>query len=174
MSTERLDLVLPVKVPWMVSRSLSNLQVVCDSADLENPIVVRFEAFFGSPGTLERDKNEYQKVRVTFQSGLSVNYCPKFYPTDKRRLDNFDWNEVPEFRDATGSLAGHQERFRQEWERTSHCPDPAMYEIHNSQLLKAIELDMHGYKHFLILGGDINVEVIAKDYMWESEGPVNS
>ena len=67
------------------------------------------------------------------------------------------------------------EKFRTYWKETSICPDPRIYEVENSKWLeneaRAIKL---GCKHFIVLGHDNYIEVLAKDWNWVSLGALEN
>ncbi len=66
-----------------------------------------------------------------------------------------------------------QERVKALWERwrqSGRCPDPRMYEVVGSHWIEALGKVAHGLTHFIIVGHDSFIEVIAKAWRVESDG----
>ncbi|MBE9141299.1 hypothetical protein IQ254_29605 [Nodosilinea sp. LEGE 07088] len=160
--------VQPVLVPWMVSPSTPNFFLACDSTQPEVATILRFLAFFGEESTFE-NINGYAKVMVIFENGFWVRYYPDFSSSEQKRLDSYNWEQIPEFRDNSGSLKGSKARFREYWQQTYVCPNPAMYRLIDSDWIKELELSDYEYEHYLVIGDDFNVEVICRNYSWKIE-----
>ena len=60
--------------------------------------------------------------------------------------------------------------FSTEWRRTSRCPDPGMYEILYSAWLQ--DVGARGLKHFLVIGEDSYIEVLAESWSYEVLGAI--
>ncbi len=52
------------------------------------------------------------------------------------------------------------------------CPDPNAFEVINSQWLKETKAFKWDCKHYLFVGERSYIEVLAKDYSWDSMGQV--
>jgi len=120
---------------------------------------VSFLGFFGnffSGGDLE--EGNYQNIAILFSGVVDRRYFPDFSKEAASRIDGYDWERVPEFRDENGSLAGHEDKFNEIWKETGICPNPSVYQVEDSDWAKSIGSNI---THYLVLGGDYNLEVLA-------------
>lgn len=103
--------------------------------------------------------------------------------------EQFDWTIAKEHEGGQSDWDECRRRFWKTWRQTGICPDPLMYEVdpplglwkpESSQdsfldfvRIERIESvgarfsDTRGLHHFLLLGHDDNVEIIAKRWTWE-------
>jgi hypothetical protein len=89
---------------------------------------------------------------------------PEYSASDRDRIDGYNWDVVPEFRDEDGSLKTSQSQFDAQWVAAGLCPDPRMYEVDDSELLEALGLS--GFQHYLVLGNEYHLELVAKHWDW--------
>ena len=150
--------VTPISVPWMVSSTERELKIVnCEDGSLE----VGFLGFYGKVQVDKELVDKYEDVKVIFVGVNDFRHYPDYSSEEAERLDSYDWDPVPEFRDAEGSLAQHSEKFHDVWIETKLCPDPAVYEVLESDWVRSDGNDQR-LKHYIVLGGDYNLEVLAK------------
>lgn len=190
---------IPVKVPWRVSLSTPFLQLTVGEAPSDCPTTVSFLAYcpswislspgssnlinmptdqelvgtkesgdcivklFFEPGGCARMYRSYADLEVVQESLYDWSALKYYFKADPD-FENWGEDMAREFEDMARECA---ERSMEEWRRTSICPDPGMYEIENSPWLR--ELNFPEDRHFLILGHDAYVEVLAEDWKWEYE-----
>jgi hypothetical protein len=95
---------------------------------------------------------------------------PGFADSEVVREADYDWSAVS--RPSPGSdLVEYLRLQREKWLETGICPDPGVYEVRSSNWLREIReetgYEWLDYHHYLILGHDVYVEVIAKG--WRDE-----
>lgn len=164
----------PLDVPWQISPSTPALSFATEYVDGDNFGVIRFTGFLGLATTLVEKHGNYVPVTVLLERLVFAKFYPEFSIEDKERLDNYDWNNVPEFRDAAGSLKGSTDRFHAQWKDTGICPEPAAYRVEESELLVSLGFDDDHFTHFLFVGDDFNVEAVAQNMKWELGNLCNS
>jgi hypothetical protein len=113
-------------------------------------------------------------VKLTFDRAVWT----RMYPFDDEEVFNcnYNWSAVggrdfepnPDPEDWGEELWEESvKRFRQQWGRTSICPDPGMYEVENSTWLQETGASDEGLKHYLIIGHDVYIEILASSWQWE-------
>lgn len=162
-------------VPWMISPSTPHLGVSTKSFDGVNHGFVTFMGFFGQRTKGESLYGQYRQVAVILEGIVGVRMYPEFSPDDSERLESYDWEAVPEFRDEDGSLKNHGRRFDEQWSNSDICPNPAAYIVEDSDWLRQLRFTPDApphlrFQHYLFVGDDYNVEVIAKSWKWEIVG----
>lgn len=181
---------IPSQVPWSVASGAPHLQLI--ASEMPAKAIVKFVAFFGaeqpsipmggfpaaeirySPHEsnikLGRKDGPEQIVSIEFDNAIKAQFVVSFSdlsPIDPDAYDfsAFTWHPYKPIDDPSGFL----ENYRQEWQKTGICPNPGMYEVSGSEWL--VEgMIKRGFGHYLILGHDAYIEVIAKAWSWESEG----
>jgi hypothetical protein len=183
---------LPISVPWMISASVPFLRVQLTptgapasatfigffkSADApwhgqfnQKPAVVRSAPEFESRPLSE--KAPFRMVRVTFLEGWSVRTLPAVTDAEIVREDDYDWSADESGLKPGETVEQNLLRTREQWLTTGICPSPRMYEVVPSQWLIEEKLDRRvGWHHYLLLGHDEYVEVIAKGWDWQPGQP---
>jgi hypothetical protein len=165
----------PLDVPWQISPSTPHLGVRTKSFDGVNHGFVTFMGYLGEGTTLYRKHGTYRQIAVILESIVGVRMYPEYSPDDSERLDSYDWEAIPEFRDDDGSLRNHVKQFHEQWNTTDICPDPAAYLVEDSDWLFRLRFTPDApphlqFQHYLFVGSDYNVEVIAKSWKWEIVG----
>lgn len=182
---------VPLGVPWLVSPSTPYLRLIASEGKTTE---VTFVAYFGvadekphsdvvftsveivenpyfSSEQLDDESSASRVVKLEFQQGLWVRMYPAY--SDREVVNPYlfapssSWSDFnPELDDIDTWLLS----FKQEWIRTSICPDPGFYEVKNSFWLQEVKLDESRYKHFLVKGHDAYVEILARNWSWKSDG----
>lgn len=155
-----MSIVTPIKAPWMVSSTERELAL---DEPGDNTLKVGFLGFYGKDFINGEIIDRYEDVEVTFNRVSDFRYFPDYSPEDAERIDSYDWAPVPEYRDDTGSLVHHGEKFHEIWKESGFCPDPAIYEIKDSEWVGSVKGN-EKLKHYLVLGGDYNLEVLAVEF----------
>ena len=154
----------------MLSPSVPELSLRTETNDGCVTAVVEFIGFFGDGTPTSEQWGKYRRIEVGFENVLYARLFPEFSTEDQERIDGYDWSAVPEFRDEKGGFAGSVERSRAAWSETMVCPSPSSYSVLGSDLVRKLGLNDAEFMHFLFLGDDFNVEVIAKDWTWCATG----
>jgi len=150
------NVVTPLKTPWMLSTTERELGLQEEGDELN----VTFLGFFGN--FVSDEKEKYQNIQVTFSGVNDYRYFPEYSEDDAKRLDGYDWEKIPEYRDEQGGLANHRKIFDSVWRETAVCPNPSIYEVKESSWVVESS-SSKSLKHYLILAGDYNLEVIAEN-----------
>jgi len=188
---------VPATVPWMVSPSTPYLRLIATEGYVTE---VMFAAYFGLsdevlntknpsviahinvaivdnpynvPEKLEGEGGAYRVVKLQFQGGLWSRMYPSFSDREILNPSLFDFSSVGCGYNPVHDIDKWLSGFRQEWRRTSICPDPGFYQVKDSLWIQEIKANESEYKHFIIKGHDAYVEVIAQDWSWESESTLN-
>jgi hypothetical protein len=185
---------LPARVPWMVTRSAPFLRV--DSERLPHQLCVEFVAHFETNGIAPEgaakpeyriasqpplfelgDLGEaapYRLVRVYFSEPLAHRLLPSASDREVVPEEDFDWSAVTSRLRPGEGIKENLERRRRQWVTTGICPNPCFYEVGNSPWPSQVAqknpvFELH---HYIVLGQDDYVEVIAADWRWEPGQPV--
>ncbi|TXH77513.1 MAG: hypothetical protein E6Q88_00940 [Lysobacteraceae bacterium] len=181
---ENFGILVPVQVPWMISPSVPYLRIESpESAPLASVTFIGFFQLEGDPvnragPTVISDPgsfvpsdtakgSQHRLVRVLFGEGAQVRKRPAFSDLEVIPEQSYDWSNVfsgiqdGETPEASVARVGHQ------WKITGFCPDPGMYEVRESNWLREIGLDPNQWRHYILLGHDEYVEVIAREYEWQ-------
>ena len=180
------QILVPFKVPWMVSPSTSFLRLTASESARNGETKLSFVATFRpraqlapkfrtgaavlvvpSTGMHPNPSNldgETQLIMLTFDSGI----WSKMYPTsDEEEDDEYDSSAVPQLDPRESDSLAEFDRL---WGETGLCPDPCVYEVRSSLWLRELNLEDKGWNHYLIEGHDAKVEVLARNCEWRSEG----
>ena len=165
MSGGRLQ-VMPV--PWMVSPSVPELRIrIMENGDTQVALDVAV-----LPTVLD-DASELVNcgVEVHFRHGQWVRTHPAASDIDAVPTGLFDRSAV-EFGSVTGDPKSWMRRFRAEWMRQGHCPDPSFYEVLESRWIKEENAARFGCRHFVLVGHDLWIEVlcVAVEWHWIAPG----
>ena len=190
---------VPLRVPWTVCPSTPYVELTATESPTLTPTSVRFVGLFSlnQPGETEavpapqgytecaiagppyggspisnRTDGVYQIVRIVFKSATAARLITGHpEPEFGGRGTRYDWSVLPvqfDPKDQAGFLDSHNEY----WRRTGDCPDPGAYEIERSDWSAESDERTSKSRHYLIVGHDAYVEVLAEGYSWQSEGTV--
>jgi len=183
--------IIALDVPWMVSPSTPCLRVAVSESPSDRPAEVRFVAYFGLEETdvnsyggtanvfyppyetnikLGPKQGPYQIVKVIFNDGLWVRMLPSYSDEDVVDPELFDFSALPCPIGVKQNASLWVLNFQKKWREDNRCPDPGIYEVRSSVWLNEIGARSLDFKHYLVLGHDSYVEVIARSWSWESEG----
>lgn len=147
-----------VPVPWIVSPSVPELRI---SITENGHTVVRVDV-----GTLPSSVDASlttRGVEVIFHHGQWVRTYPAIDDIDPMREHAFDSSSIPYGSDdAPDALR----RFREAWVHSGVCPDSRFYEVVGSTWIADENAARFGCRHFVIVGHDIWMELLAVDYEW--------
>jgi hypothetical protein len=117
--------------------------------------------------TLSIEGGQHRQIAMTCEYVIYAKLFPSSSDEDKQRIESYDWSLVPEFIDVDGSFKGHARRFTEQWDSTGCCPDPSVYVIEGSDLVNFLVHEPESFTHYLFIGDDYNLEVIAKSSSWQ-------
>ncbi len=180
-------ILMPIQVPWMVSPSTPFLRLVATECSSQGETHVDFVAYYhcedvsvsSSSGVLvvqppstfqlanSSQKGPYRLLRFVFKSGIWSRMCPSH--SDKEVIDEslFDWSQVTGSWTPGEDILKHLQQTRDSWQQSGICPDPSIYEVELSPWLDetgAAQDRYRKWRHYLILGHDSYIEVIAEGY----------
>ena len=183
---------LPVTVPWKIDPGAPYLTLQTSSTG--EPVSATFVAYFKldelaakatrstepviasepaefEPRSLEL-KAAFRLVRVFFMQGRAGRVCRAFADHEVVREADFDWEAVASSPRPDEPPEMTVRRVRDLWVMTGICPDPCMYEVEDSPWLRESGISDPIWHHYLLLGHDDYVEVIAQSWKWEVGQPV--
>ena len=178
---------IPVLVPWYISPAVPVLSITIIEM---NSITVSFQAGFGpiNPYTggineeVRLEKNEF--ASLGYRNALEVRVELTFlFTTDVRinpcisegRIIDYDLYDTSGLLPALSSDFNRDTRDEfQMWKATGYCPTPRMYSIEPSAWLESLTEQGYQYhlgerpaKHYMILGEDMWIEILAKEWSWK-------
>ena len=157
----------PLTVPWKISPSNPSLALATKAFDGINHGYVTFMGLLGEATKLVSKYGAYQQIAVTFDRIVYARLYPEFSPDDVERLDSYDWDMVLKFQDKEHGFRDHYRTFHDQWNATNICPDPAAYIVEKSDLVQRLGIEDAAFQHYLFVGDDYNVEVIAQSLTWQ-------
>lgn len=182
---EKFGILVPVQVPWMISPSVPYLRI--ESMGSAQPAFLTFIGFFqlegdpvssavptviGDPGSFVPSDtakgSQHRLVRVLFGEGAQARKRPAFSDLEVISEESYDWSNVPSGIQNGETPEASVARVGRQWKTTGSCPDPGMYEVRESNWLRELGLDPNQWQHYIVLGHDEYVEVIAREYKWQA------
>lgn len=178
---------VPLEVPWQISPSTSFLRLHASECPQDDPVRIVFIAYLGLENNrmLPQSKEQvaqrvpptteaissgagYCEVRVTFDTGLWCRMSPACSDSETIRENAYDWSQVKCTWDGEQDIDEWLYAFKKLWRETGMCPDPRIYQVEDSEWLRSIGSCLGTeWKHYLVVGHDNYVEVIAKSCKWE-------
>jgi hypothetical protein len=102
------------------------------------------------------------RIELVFRGTCRAEFSVSHSDKEVVREEEYDWSEVPNFGMQSLDVS---DPFQVEWAKTGFCPDSGMYEVKEScWVLDSPRVKNH--KHFLILGHDVYVQVLAESWEW--------
>jgi hypothetical protein len=177
----------PVQTPWMVSASVPHLEA--QALPDGRPQSVTFIGYFKldhrasadsgavslvqRPGRFEpakmRGRGPYRMVRIVFENGVKVRESEAFADLEVVDTSKYDWSLLPLPQELLEgeTIAEYLARDEAYWLQTGLSPNPGMYEVEGSDWLAELGCEGRNLHHYLILGHDEFVEVLAEGWRWE-------
>ena len=186
---QRKPKLIPVLVPWRITSAVPVLSIAIIEI---NSITLSFQAFFGPMNPYTGRVNEEvqlaanelgslghrnaleARVELTFPFTTDVRINPSI---SEGRLIDYEAYDISEFRPVRSlSLNRNAHEDFQLWKTTGHCPTPRMYSIEPSAWLESLTKEGYKYhlgdqpaKHYMILGEDMWIEILADQWSWKLE-----
>ncbi len=110
----------------------------------------------------------YRQVRVCFPGEAYAKVSPAFSDTQVIDESRFDWSQVPGRWNPGEDIFDYLRRQDRLWHQTGICPNPRIYQIEGSRWLQDVSFSddpSPRLSHYIILGHDLFVEVIASDHI---------
>jgi hypothetical protein len=184
---------IPVKAPWRISTTWgASLSVESCEDRAERPTFVEFVGAFARHEAKSRSGSKpsvsiepfleisapptapYHLVRVIFEHGCWTQLSPSVSETETVREEDYDWSALPTVMLPGETLHENLARTRKLWLASGTCPNPGMYEVQFSPWLASLGLaSQPKWKHYLLLGSDGYVEIIAQGWEWKLGQPVS-
>jgi hypothetical protein len=186
------QIMIPVQVPWMIDPATPFLRLTAAEDSSAVPTQVEFFANFPSyssePAPLSESIPEvvrpprgprtdadpaagsWQLLCVTFVDGIWARISPAYSDTEIVDPSRFGHSTLYLREPLAFGMAEWLQEFRESWGRNGICPDPRMYEIQKSDWLHDVLGEQEKFKHFLLMGHDAYVEVIARGWDWAPTG----
>jgi hypothetical protein len=182
-------LLVPVKVPWQIDAATPHLRLMASESGGERTQVTAYARFlvqsfpdkantasvvkvyppkFDAAGRALGDQSgQYRVVRCFFKSAARAQIGPSFSDLEVVDRTAYDWSEIPILSKPDEGVEASVRHFCDAWRASTLCPNPRMYEIKGSAWLKELGKHADGYTHYLILGHDAYIEVLAEGWRWE-------
>jgi hypothetical protein len=109
----------------------------------------------------------HRLVKVAFDGINLARVSPAVSDIEVISESLFDWSRVPGGIASGGSAEDSVENFGDLWRVTGLCPDPRMYEVQDSRWLQDLGLTATAWRHFIMLGHDEYVEIVAQRFDWQ-------
>jgi hypothetical protein len=155
---------VPLKLPWMISPSVSDLRVqIVENGDATISAEV---AVLPQTDPLANALAD-SRVLLIFSSGQWVRTEPSFGDIEVIPPGMFErtlrFNTSHDFHDQI-------REFRQDWLSSGICPISNIYSVENSLWIREQNAARFGCQHYVIEGHDMWVELIAQSFQWRWDG----
>ena len=169
---------IPVQVPWKIDPATPFLRLTALETPSDVPTAV-FPFTSDEPSyqpqtsisvvapptgpiiTLPSTNGAYQLLCVTFVIALWARFSPGYSDRDVVDPSRFDSSAIFAPDVPRSKVDEWPAAYRHEWNRTDLCPNPYMNEVQESDWLNEAFGQQDDFKHFLLMGHDAYVEVIA-------------
>ena len=169
----------PVDVPWQVSPTTPYLRLRVSESDDDQPTEVSFVGYYGPVALPNWEPGQPQQsaagpssyhLRVIFEQGRWARFSPALLDADPIDESRYDVQALRLDDDRSRPVHERVKAGWDAWRRTGRCPDPNMYAVTESEWLRDLGGPAHGLVHFIIVGHDSFIEVVAKGWRVESDG----
>lgn len=164
MENSTINRAVPIKVPWMVSPSVSDLKLIA----LENEETSIHVAVSMLPQEDEGGGDLLLaggRVEIFFDSGRWIRTSPSYSDREVVPPNQFDMSLVN-----PGPISNQIEYLRSfvsKWRTLNHCPDSGFYEIQDSSWITESDTARYNCRHYLIVGSDVFIEILATAFIWK-------
>ncbi|SIN65068.1 hypothetical protein SAMN02745824_1469 [Parasphingorhabdus marina DSM 22363] len=188
---------IPFQVPWSVDPAVPLLELF--STPSGKPLSATFTAYFmlddhqkpePLPDSIEglsivsgrpafepkRDERDapFRLVRVNFENGRYGRTLGAYADDQEIPEDDYDWSALPCNLSPEEDIRDNIKRRGIYWLETGKAPNPRAFEIEGSPWLAELdEEEAKGLHHYIFLGHEIYVEVLAEGWSWEAGQPVD-
>jgi len=199
--SESLPQLLNINVPWSISQSCAFLRLnweesqssvnidfvayfkQCDSSIAEPGGIFQISPEPGSSVQISSEPKSFiqshdhiqctfRMVRLVFTNIAFVRIRPSYSEHHVIDEAKYDWRGVPGAYMENEDPEDFLKRTTQLWMDTGVCPDSQVYKVENSSLLKQIEGVENSDSHFLVLGNESSIDIVAKEMKWLMGQPI--
>lgn len=147
---------MPIELPWQLRRFDRIHFEISNGSDLELQAVGSFPT---GP-----------KIRESENSSLCLYFGNPIYVMNRKAFGDDEIDEYHQFTSISESF-GHEDDANAEisrlWYESGVCPDPFLYRVTNSSLLKTLQIEDYGYAHYSLHTDDSFLTVVATAFRWE-------
>ena len=147
-------LLTPCRVPWMVAPSTGAVTLKHTETDTEPECTI----VLGGGRMSEKGQLDSRRVEIDFEMCHHARTRPlnggvkTIYPVEP----SYD-----------GHYTGYLDWLRREWNATGLCPNPGFFVATESEWLSTLpDADQEGRQHYVVVGRDGYVELIAERFRW--------
>ena len=154
------NILQPMLVPWRVS-STPELDVKVEET---GDAIATFEVSTLPSLDPRNSEGHPLRVLVVFRAGQWVRTAPAAsdsYALDRSKF-SFERIETIPTQHVTD-----MEEFNRAWESEGVCPQPDFFEVLSSSWLREVHGERWKLKHYLVVGHDMYLEVLARETSWE-------
>ncbi len=161
-----LERLVPIAVPWQIALATPYLRLEINDYGSRT---LSFIASF----LLDATAKEERLVTVTFKKlkRVRVNYITLEGGGMDENL--YDWTDVPLRFTEEMNLSVREKQYNAMWLNSGVCPDPRMYQVIQSQLLEPNEIEQHQVQHYLAVGEEFTLDIVAGDWKWSAGEPID-
>jgi hypothetical protein len=154
-----LDILRPIAVPWMVSPSVSSLQL--HLAESENWHVSVNAVWH--PDLLTRSALQSGRISLTFHRATQLRVCGTHSDATPLPPGLFDESHLNLL-----FSSDYQRSFIENWMQQRSCPDPGFYSVESSSWnIDTVGSGRH-LSHYVLVATDVFLEVLAVSHKWDA------
>ncbi|MFO1114449.1 MAG: hypothetical protein U1E28_02095 [Beijerinckiaceae bacterium] len=114
------------------------------------------------------DGSAYRMIRMTFFGAKSYRTRAAISDREVIAEADYDWSAVPGALRVGENAVANIKRATDYWILTGMSPDPGVYEIKQSPWVAEVSLGADNLRHYMVVGDDDSVDVLAKGWDWEA------
>lgn len=149
-------ILVPCRVPWAISPSMSGLTLTHCETDVEPECKV----VCGGGRLTDDDRTDDRRIEIAF----SMCHYARLGPHDDSvGVEAIGYRVEGEYE---GDVRQYLAWRRRQWRATGICPDPGFYVARQSAWLTALPDFKNDFRHYLVDGRDGYVELISRGFGW--------
>lgn len=153
----------PESVEWMVDPATPQLEL--RAQEVAGPWLVRLLADFGP---LSPESARLRWLELSFVGSQASRLTGAWSNSEVVPPDRYEWQRVPFQTGPIEDVNAWLAQRRSAWIEAQLCPDPRIYEALGSSWAHEIGItNDEGLHHYLILGHDAYVEILAESWSWK-------
>jgi hypothetical protein len=148
---------IPCRVPWSVSPSMSGVTLFHSETDVEPECSV----VFGGGRLQVNGRTDSRRIEITFKLCFYSRTGPH---SDSEGVEAIGYSVAEGF---AGDMRDYLEWRRNKWQKDGVCPTPGFYVARESEWLQSLpEFFQKDFRHYVVDGRDGYVELIAQSFKW--------
>ncbi len=150
-------IMIPCRVPWSISRSMSGVTLTHGESDVEPDCLVVFGG-----GRINGDGLvDMRRIELTFRMCYFARLSPH---EDTEGIEAIGYRMEPAYE---GRMGDYLKWRSHKWTMTGLCPDSGFYFAAKSAWLASLPAFFHtNFRHYVVDGRDGYVELIASGFKW--------